>query len=154
MATDLTQIAYEASQRALDKQERVLDELRSRTSILLAAASLAISFLGRSAVDTSVSAVALVAVLSFAVTIGASVYVLLPKSTFFFAVSGTAVLEQLYEFRDDVPEVRRRLVYDMQRLWENNDRAMQRLFQAFRLAAVGLVVEVVLLLATVSDTVF
>jgi hypothetical protein len=154
MATDLAQIAYEASQRALDKQERVLDELRSRTSILLAAASLAISFLGRPAVDTSVSAVALVAVLSFTVTIGASVYVLLPKSTFFFAVSGTAVLEELYEFRDDVSEVRRRLVYDMQRFWEINDRAMQRLFLAFRLAAVGLVVEVVLLLATVSDTVF
>ena len=40
-------LAYEAAQRALDKQERLIDELRSRTGLLLAAASLAASFLGR-----------------------------------------------------------------------------------------------------------
>ena len=44
-------LAYEAAQRALDKQERLLEELRSRTGLLLAAASLAASFLGREAFD-------------------------------------------------------------------------------------------------------
>ena len=42
-------LAYDAAQRALDKQERLLEELRSRTGLLLAAASLAASFLGREA---------------------------------------------------------------------------------------------------------
>jgi len=37
------QLAYEAAQRALDKQERLLEEMRSRTGLLLAAASLAAS---------------------------------------------------------------------------------------------------------------
>jgi hypothetical protein len=45
----LERLAYEAAQRALDKQERLLDELRNRTGLLLAAASLAASFLGREA---------------------------------------------------------------------------------------------------------
>jgi hypothetical protein len=42
-------LACEAAQRALDKQERLVDELRSRTGLLLDAASLAASFLGREA---------------------------------------------------------------------------------------------------------
>jgi hypothetical protein len=34
-------LAYEAALQALDKQERLIDELRNRTGLLLAAASLA-----------------------------------------------------------------------------------------------------------------
>ena len=49
-------LAYEAAQRALDKQERLLEELRGRTGLLLAAASLAASFLGREAFDEDRSA--------------------------------------------------------------------------------------------------
>jgi hypothetical protein len=80
---------------------------------------------------------ALVALGAFALSIGASVYVLLPKSTFYFALSGRNVFENLYEFRDDTPEVHRRLTYDLQRFWEGND-LMQRLFLAFRIAAASL----------------
>jgi hypothetical protein len=43
----LAELAFEQSQRRLDKQERVLEELRARTAILLAASSLAASFLGK-----------------------------------------------------------------------------------------------------------
>ncbi len=152
MSDDIARVAYESALRSLDKQERVLDEIRSRTGVLLAASSLAVSFLGRSASNHPASALVAAAAAAFAVTIGASVYVLLPKSTFFFSVSGRAVLEELYEFRSDVGEIRRRLVYDMERFWETNDRVMQKLFRAFRLASLALVIEVVLLLATVSDT--
>src|SRR5712691_381348 len=152
MSDDIARVAYESALRSLDKQERVLDEIRSRTGVLLAASSLAVAFLGRSASNHPASALVATAATAFAVTIGASVYVLLPKSTFFFSVSGRAVLEELYEFRSDVGEIRRRLVYDMERFWETNDRVMQKLFRAFRLASLALVIEVVLLLATVSDT--
>lgn len=50
---DLATIAFDAGTRALDKQERVLEELRSRTGVLLAVSSLAAAFLGRPALDGS-----------------------------------------------------------------------------------------------------
>jgi hypothetical protein len=148
-----TELAYDAALRALDKQEGVLEELRARTGVLLAASSLATSFLGRSALDNASALLVVVTLAAFATTIAASVYVLVPKKAFFFAVSGTAILEELYEFREDVDEVRRRLTYDLERFWDRNDDAIQKLFWSFRIAAVALVVDIVLLLAAVSDTV-
>jgi hypothetical protein len=48
---DLARLAYESALRALDKQEQLLAELRARTGLLLAASSLAASFLGRPALE-------------------------------------------------------------------------------------------------------
>ena len=103
MPTDLATIAFDAATRALDKQERVLEELRSRTGVLLAASSLAAAFLGRPALDDTRDVLAVIALLAFATSIAASVYVLLPKSTFYFALSGRYVFENLYAYRDDTP---------------------------------------------------
>jgi len=62
------QLAHEAALRRLDKQEGVLDELRARTGILLAASSLAASFLGRQAFERPASTViAVLALLAFVV---------------------------------------------------------------------------------------
>jgi hypothetical protein len=133
--TDLATIAFEAATRALDKQERVLEELRSRTGVLLAASSLAAAFLGRPALDDARDVLAVIALLAFATSIAASVYVLLPKSTFYFALSGQYVFENLYAYRDDTAEIYRRLVYDMQRFWDTNDVVMRRHLLAFRVAA-------------------
>ena len=68
-------------------------------------------------------------------------------------MSGTAIFEELYEFRTDPDEVRRRRTYDLDRFWERNDSSIQNLFWAFRIAAAGLVLDIVLLLAAVSNTV-
>lgn len=152
VGTDLETVAFEAATRALDKQERVLEELRSRTGLLLGASSLTVAFLGRPALDGSRDLLTAIALAAFATSMGASVYVLLPKSTFFFALSGRSVFENLYRFRDDMKEVHRRLAYDMQRFWESNDLVLGRLLAAFRIAAASLVVEVVALLAAVSGT--
>lgn len=88
-------LAYEAAQRALDKQERLIDELRSRTGLLLAAASLAASFLGREAfAGHPKSGLAILALTTFLVAVAASVYVLLPKSgKFIFAMVGAGLYE-------------------------------------------------------------
>jgi hypothetical protein len=98
-------LAYEAAQRALDKQERLIDELRSRTGLLLAAASLAASFLGREAfAGDPKDGLAILALVAFLVAVAASVYVLLPKSEkFAFALVGGGLYEGLYEVRDDLP---------------------------------------------------
>lgn len=149
-------LAYEAALRALDKQERLIEELRSRTGLLLAAASLAASFLGREAfAGHPKRGRAILALVAFLLAVGASVYVLLPKTgKFIFAMVGAGLYEGLYELRDDLGEVYRRLAYDLDRFWDDNDVELQKLFRAFRLAALGLSAEIVLLIAMVSDTLF
>jgi hypothetical protein len=130
-------LAFEAAERALDKQERLLEELRSRTGLLLAAASLAASFLGREAfAGDPKRGLAAVALVAFLVAVGTSVYVLLPKSEkFVFALVGAGLYEGLYEVRHDLSEVYRRLAYDLDRFWDANDSELQKLFRAFRGAA-------------------
>jgi hypothetical protein len=149
-------LAYEAALRALDKQERLIDELRNRTGLLLAAASLAASFLGREAFAGHPNrALAILALVAFLLAVGASVYVLLPKTgKFVFAMVGAGLYEGLYELKDDLGQVYRRLTYDLDRFWDDNDVELQKLFRAFRLAAVGLSAEIVILIAMVSDTLF
>ncbi len=149
-------LAYEAALRALDKQERLIEELRSRTGLLLAAASLAASFLGREAfAEHPKRGLAVFALVAFLLAVGASVYVLLPKTgKFIFAMVGAGLYEGLYALRDDLGEVYRRLAYDLDRFWDDNDVELQKLFRAFRLAAVGLSAEIVILIAMVSDTLF
>ena len=149
-------LAYEAAQRALDKQERLVDELRSRTGLLLAAASLAASFLGREAfAGDPKDGLAIVALATFLVAVGASVYVLVPKTgKFVFALVGAGLYEGLYSVKEDLAEVYRRLAYDLDRFWDENDAELQKLFRAFRLAALALSVEIVVLIAMVSDNLF
>ena len=154
MPDTLEELAFDAGQRALDKQERLLEEIRARTGVLLAAASLAASFLGtRAFEDPSPAILVIVALAGFLLTIGASVYALTPKSGFTFALSGPVIYEQLYEYRDDLAEVRRRLAYDPQRFWDDNDGLMGKIIRGYRVAAVGLVVEIVALAALVSGNI-
>lgn len=149
-------LAYEAALRALDKQERLIDELRSRTGLLLAAASLAASFLGREAfAGHPRRGLAVLALAAFLLAVGASVQVLLPKAEkFLFAMVGAGLYEGLYEFKDDLGEVYRRLAYDLDRFWDANDIELQRLFRSFRVAAGALSAEIVILIAMVSDSLF
>ncbi len=145
-------LAYDEAFAGLEKQERVLDELRARTGLLLAASALSASFLGPTALTDGQRVLLVAALAAFAVSLGGSIYVLIPRSSFTFSIFGSAMYEELYEFRDDMDEVYRRLAYDLDRFWEANDVAMQPLFSWFRRAAVALGAEVVLLLGSVSDT--
>ena len=153
MSGELERLAYESAVRALDKQERVLEELRSRTGILLAACSLAASLLGGSAFpDFSPVLLGVLALAASRVSLGASLLILVPREGFVFALSGPAIYEQLFEFRDDLDEVHRRLAYDLQRFWDANERRLRPARRAFRIAAVALGVEVLALAALVSGT--
>lgn len=150
---ELEQIAYDSALRALDKQEKLLEELRARTGILLAASSLAVSLLGGQALDDSRPGVVVVlAVAAFAVSLAASLYVLIPRKGFIFALKGPAIYEELYGFREDPDELHRRLAYDLQRFWDDNDGLLRPVLRWFRTAAAALVVEVVALAWLASGT--
>ena len=115
-------LAFDAALRALDKQEALLDELRGRTGALMAASALAASFLGAEAFKDPAPGLAAVALLAFVASVGASVFILVPRrDRFTFSISGPGLYEGLYEIRDDLSEVYRHLAYDLLGFWEAND---------------------------------
>jgi hypothetical protein len=149
---DLERLAYESALRYLEVQERLVAELRARTGLLLAASSLAISFLGSPAAEAGRPLVVVLAVVAFVVSISASVFVLLPGRRLAFAAVGADVYERLYAVRDDTAEIHRRLAYYLTRASRTNDRRFSALLRAYRIAAVALTAEIVLLLATFAGT--
>jgi hypothetical protein len=91
MAGEFEKLAYEAALRGLDKQEGLLEELRARTGVLLAASSLAASFLGQQAFQNpSPRGLAIVALFAFVLSIASSVFILLPKKNLIFAENQVA----------------------------------------------------------------
>jgi hypothetical protein len=148
---DLARLAYEASLRSLDKQEHLVQELRSRTGLLLAASSLAASFLGESALDGSIL-LATPALIAFAVSVGASLYVLLPSKNLVFSFAGSRMYEELLVV-GTIHDAHRLLAYDLDRYWGANDAIVASLLRGFRLATIALAVEIVLLLASVGATI-
>jgi hypothetical protein len=152
---DFERLAFETARTSLQQQASLLDEIRSRTGVLLAASSLAASFLGGDAFRDPATVPAVVALATFMLSIGCSVYVLLPKrDQFIFSPSGSGLYEGLYEFRDNLAEVYRRLAYDLDRFWDTNDQQLTRLLRAYRVGALALTVEILALVALVSDTLF
>ena len=152
VSASLEEIAFDASVRALDHQEGTLAELRARTGVLLAASSLAVAFLGVPAARSDRPLALLGALGAFGVSIGASGWVLVPRSAFTFSITGAAVFQRLYPYRHDSAEIYRRLAYDLARYWHANALAMRSLERAFRLAASSLAVEIALLLVAAGDT--
>lgn len=152
---EFERLAYEEALRTLDKQERLLEELRARTGLLLAAAALAASFLGSSAfLHPSPRSLSVAALTAFVVTLVASLFILLPKKNLVFSVAGTGVYEGFYAIREDMADVYRHLVYDLDRFWDSNDQKMRWMGRAFTLAAAALVVEVLSLAALLSERLF
>jgi hypothetical protein len=76
VVSDPNKLAYDLSRSALREQTEWLSDLRTRAGTLLAAASIAGSFLGvtRGTIDT----LAVLALIAYLVSVGAAVYTLLP----------------------------------------------------------------------------
>jgi len=154
MTGEFEKLAYETALRGLDKQEGYLEELRARTGVLLAASSLAASFLGQQAFShPDPQGLVVIALLAFVASIGAGVFILVPKKDLIFAQAGVGLYEGLFALRDDMPEVYRRLAYDLGRFWDSNDKKIRRLVRAFTLSAVGLVIETLALAGLLGDTI-
>jgi hypothetical protein len=139
----LYRVSYELSLRALDQQEAVLNELRTRTGTLLAASSLVASLLGARAASTDhLPWLAGLGLGAFAVSVLASVFILMPRSGLIFALRGTVLLEE--EFGEDagLAEVHRRLAYWLEEFRDSNQDIIEALFKAFWVATAGVLAEV------------
>jgi hypothetical protein len=148
----LAELALQLSLRTLTQQEEVLKEMRSRTGTLIAAASLAASFLGaqvasRGALDT-LSTLALVA---FACTISASIWILLPKGALAFELRGTA-LTGFYEAYPphSLPAAQRQVAGWVEEVRDANQATIEKLSRYYTAASLALVAQIMLWVLEVS----
>jgi hypothetical protein len=150
----LEQIAYDAALRRLDKQDALLSDIRSRMGVLVGAASVAASLsggaiLGRPAPLVITSS----ALVGFVTTVATSVFVLLPNRRLAFSLRGSGVFETLYGLRGDAEETYRRLTYELECLWLDNDVLMQSVLRAYRVGSAALTLEVISLLLLPTGTI-
>jgi hypothetical protein len=145
MTTELALLAYELSQRMLAQQEMRLDELRARTGTLLAASSVATSFLGPRAIDRNgVDTMALLALTAFAVSVIGSVSILILNPRLVFGVRGTRLFNEERAREESIADVHRRLGYWLELFFDQNQATVDRLFLVYQLAAVAVLAEVIL----------
>jgi hypothetical protein len=139
----LSEIAYQTALRALDVQERGVEQLRARAGTLLAASSVTASFLGAQTIQRTgeLGTLGALALASLAVSILACVYVLLPKAGFVFSLNAATLYEALFPLADDDQEMRRRMVYWLEGFWQANQDKIEPLGQYFFAAAIGLVLQ-------------
>lgn len=151
MAGEFEKLAYQAALRRLDKQERLVEELRARTGVLLAASSLAASVLGQQAFRYPHPRPLVIAALAgFVASIGIAALVLMPQASLQFAESPANFQEDLFEVREEIAEVYRELTLGLDRFWRSNDLVIATMARGYRLASVALMVEVVFLSALAS----
>jgi hypothetical protein len=165
VADSIEQIAYELSVHTLGEQERSVSGLRTRAGTVLAAASIASSFLGSRATtklpDWSILGVhvghgsldvwSFLAVIAFLLTGGASVWILLPRR-FVFAFEARTLLAASDEVAGgvEVADGYRALTLWMAPSINDNRRGIQSLNRWFVASCVALGVEIVLWTASLA----
>jgi hypothetical protein len=141
VVSDTNKLAYELSRSALLDQTERLHDLRTRAGTLLAAASIAGSFLGvtRGAIDT----LGVLALIAYLASVGTAVYTLLPHelTTEF---RGTALLREARDADATDDEAYEAAVNWLERIRSENVGVLDRLAAWYVASAVALGVEVVL----------
>lgn len=140
------ELAYEEAKRALDVQESVVNELRTRSGILIAAAAITTSFFGgRALADGDVGTAGWFAIAAFGL-VGASVLaVLWPRTDWAFTVNAQRFIATYVESAEGplpLSAIHRDLALHMSASYVVNARQLRLLTIAFRLGAIFLVGEV------------
>ena len=139
----ILELSYAQAIRALDLQERGIDQLRNRAGVVLTAASVTASFLGAQTIQhtTHLGVLEILALTSLAGSICLSIYILLPKQGFVFSVSAPRVYERLYS--EDPDEAQRQLLYWFEDYWSDNQDKIVNLGRFFFAASMALVFQFV-----------
>jgi hypothetical protein len=146
--TTTEQIVYAEAVRAIEQQPTIIDELRSRTSILLAASGIVSGVLASAASRSGgIGAAGAFAIVFLAVVVGLCISVLLPRwKGVTFVVSPKILLED----HVDVPErntpekLQRFLAEQLEVFYDENERAIERLYLYFWLACIALSIDIAL----------
>lgn len=147
------QLAYEESVRSLQLQSASLDDIRARTGILVSALALSASFLGARSLDLyGFIAWNWAAIVAFAVAGGACLAILWPRGRWKFTSNAKTIIEDVEkgEFAD-VDQMHAFYAKTNQEDWEANSKDRLRwLFWFFRIAVLGLILQVVFWLAALG----
>lgn len=140
------ELIYNDSVRSLTDQAGILDGLRTRTGMLLAATSIASSFLGGAALNqhdlTVLSVLAIAALLAVG---GLCVAVLWPRSdAWHFTHDTNKLLEGYVDAGKSIDETRRLIARKNCELYGINKALLDPMFGYFRWACLALGVEVAL----------
>ena len=140
------EFAYGEALRAIESQERMVNELRSRTGILLTGASLVTSLFGAAALgEGRVDAWSVIALLAFVAVVGSCVWIALPRrKAWRFSFSAKILLEDWADEprSGDVTLMTRFLATTLERNYRKNEDLLGGLYNWFTAAAVLLGVEV------------
>lgn len=135
------------ARRAISVQVAALDELRARTGLLLAAASLSGSFLGAAAAGsgTKLEFVGGVAVIAFASGVGSCIRVLWPKSKgWTFVNSPGQLIADWIKIQRPEQSMQLFLAEKMEGHFGKNKTRLDRLYVWFQVAAISVGASVIL----------
>jgi hypothetical protein len=152
MPATIAEAAYDLALRAIEQQERRLNELRSRGGTLVAAASIAASVLGAQAVRTGrLELVAALAIVAYVGCVLATLYVLLPHRLV-LEFRGSVLFEAARETGATDEEALRTAAEWIEDFHEVNRDELARLGRWYSAAVVAVGVEIVLWTISVGDT--
>jgi len=135
------------ARRAIDVQVAALDELRARTGLLFAAASLSASFLGSAAAKGSIDLGfwGSAAVIAFLCAIGACVKVLWPKNeAWIFVTSPKHLIREWVKTNRPEESMQLFLAECLEDNFDANKERLDDLYLWFQVAAVSVGAEVIL----------
>jgi hypothetical protein len=147
MSKSTSEVVYEQAVRAVEQQVHQLDELRNRTSVVLAASGVITGFLGRGAVERGLEAWGYCALAAFVTSALACVWVLLPRwESWEFSINAKKLTPYFLDEADPEPpdELFKYLANAIQDDFEQNANRLSNLYSGFTLACVTLAVETVL----------
>ena len=123
----------------------MLNQLRTHAGTVLTASSILASFLGGQAIHHSgFGWWTWAALVAFVASVATCVWILVPRSVLFFAISGKGVYDELYPYGENMPEVHRQLTYWVADFYDGNQRKIDALVWWYRLAATAVVAEGIL----------
>jgi hypothetical protein len=138
------ELAFVEAGRALDAQERAVNELRSRAGVLIAAAAVATSFFGGGAMaGENGSPGMLIAIVAFVLVGIAVLAVLWPRPDWEFGASAQDLIAEYVEPESvPLPLIHRDLALHRTASFATNAAQLRWLVSAFRFGLVLLVIEV------------
>jgi hypothetical protein len=146
-------LVYNEAIRTLESQSRQLDEIRNRAGILLAASSIATSFLAGIAVPKGgkLSILSALAGLAFLVAAGLCVWLLRPRGEWRFRMEGAKAIRVALDARPQptLPKMHRDFSKQMDCWAAKNETQLLEMLDQFGWASTALGVEVVLWVADV-----
>ena len=151
MPTSIAEAGYELSQSAISEQNERLSELRGRAGTLLAAASLAASFLGGQAIRAGdISVLGGFAVAAYLLCLAAFIKVLLPHRLV-FSFRGSTLIEVARQAQADLDETLEVATGWFETFLEDNRIELEKLTRWYTLSCLALGGEIVLWLLGAPD---